>query len=86
MILFALLLATAAQDPLPPRAKPADPNKITCKEELKTGSRVNIIRICHTAAEWALLRQENRKVIERGQREANWNDPHEREGRLQLRN
>lgn len=85
MILIALLLA--AQDPTPLAPKPVnDPQKITCKEQLKTGSRVNFIRICHTAAEWALIRTENRKVIERGQREANWSDPHEREGRLQLRN
>lgn len=70
MMLLALTLATAAQDPLPP--KPADPNKITCKEQLKTGSRVNFVRVCHTAAEWELLRSENRKVIERAQGERGW--------------
>jgi hypothetical protein len=72
MMLFALLLASTAQDPLPPAAKPADPNKITCKEQLKTGSRVNFVRVCHTAAEWDLLRSENRKVLERSQNERGW--------------
>lgn len=69
MIIFAFLLSAAAQDApaAKPTPAPTDPNKIRCINQLKTGSRTNFIQICHTQAEWALLRSENRRVIERGQ-------------------
>ena len=68
MIMLAMLLAV--QDGPAPAAKPTparDPNKITCINQLKTGSRTNFIQICHSQAEWDLLRSENRRVVERGQ-------------------
>lgn len=68
MILSALTLAAALQGPLPSAEKPKeDPNKLICQQRLKTGSRVNFIHVCHTRAEWEMIRSENRRVIERGQ-------------------
>lgn len=72
-----LLLAGSIQDaPAAPAAtKPRnDPNRITCVNRVKTGSRVNFEQICHTQAEWDLLRSENRKVVERGQQQQNLMD------------
>ena len=71
MFLFAMALTAAVQDGSAPAAAPArparDPNRITCVHQLKTGSRTNFIEICHSQAEWDLLRSENRRVVERGQ-------------------
>jgi len=69
MMVFAIMLLAAAQDAPAPKATPAarDPNRITCVNQVKTGSRTNFIQICHTQAEWALLKSENRRVVERGQ-------------------
>ena len=72
MLLLALALTAAIQDGPAPAASPTpgsarDPERITCINQLKTGSRTNFIRICHSEAEWALLRSENRRVVERGQ-------------------
>jgi hypothetical protein len=41
-------------------AKPADPAKKTCRALESTGSLFSK-RICHTAAEWAVIDEQNRK-------------------------
>ena len=72
-----LLLAAPIQDaPAAPAATTprSDPNRITCINRVKTGSRTNFEQICHTRSEWALLRSENRKVVERGQQQQNLMD------------
>ena len=68
-MLLAIMLSVAVQDAPAPKATPApnDPNKIRCINQLKTGSRTNFVQICHSQAEWDLLRSENRRVVERGQ-------------------
>ena len=69
-MLSPLLLTAAPQDPAAaPAANAAD--RVTCINRLKTGSRVNFEQICHTKAEWDLLRSENRRVVERGQMQQN---------------
>jgi hypothetical protein len=76
MLLLAMMLSV--QDAPAPAAKPApvvDPNKITCINQLRTGSRTDFIQICHTQAEWALLKSENRRVVERGQANRGMRDP-----------
>jgi hypothetical protein len=68
MLLMTIATIALAQGPTPPPEKPKDdPNKLICEQRLKTGSRVNFISVCHTRAEWELIRTENRKVVERGQ-------------------
>ena len=76
MILLAALLAATAQEtpqaapspaPSPQTVSRNDPNRISCINRLRTGSRTNFEQICHTQAEWAELRSENRRVVERGQ-------------------
>ena len=71
MLVLTFLLATAApQDPAAaPAVNPAD--RVTCITRAKTGSRVNFETICHTKAEWDLLRSENRRAVERGQQQQN---------------
>ncbi|MEO5493784.1 MAG: hypothetical protein ABIR08_07130 [Sphingomonas sp.] len=41
-------------------SKPADPAKKTCRELEATGSLFTK-RVCHTAAEWAVIDEQNRK-------------------------
>ena len=71
MFLFAMALTAAVQDLPAPAATPAvsrrDPNRVTCVRQVKTGSRTNFIEICHSQAEWDLMRSENRRSVERGQ-------------------
>lgn len=68
MLLMSIAMIALAQGPTPPPEKPRDnPEKLICQQRLKTGSRVNFINVCHTRAEWDLIRSENRKVVERGQ-------------------
>ena len=45
----------------------ADPNEIVCEKHKVLGSRLATQRICHTRAEWADLRSQDRQEIERAQ-------------------
>lgn len=42
-----------------------DPNKVVCKTEKNTGTRLGKSRACHTNAEWAELRRQARQNVER---------------------
>ena len=42
-----------------------DPNKVVCKTEGPTGSRLGKTRACHTMAEWAELRRQARQNVEK---------------------
>jgi hypothetical protein len=44
-----------------------DQNRIICRTEAQIGSRLSKIRRCHTAAEWAEVKRENRRVIDKVQ-------------------
>ena len=80
MFIAMMLLSTAAlQQPVQEPAAEAvaeapkpKKEKIVCKTESKTGSRVNFRQVCHTEAEWAMIRGENRKVLDKAQRERGW--------------
>jgi TRAP-type uncharacterized transport system substrate-binding protein len=80
MILMTLVLALQA-----PVQQPADPvtgaatetakpkkEKVICKAETRTGSRTNFRQVCHTQAEWALIKREYREKVEKSQRERGW--------------
>ena len=44
-----------------------DPNRTICRSVAVTGSRLGRQRICQTAAQWAQVRRDNRRNIERAQ-------------------
>ena len=44
-----------------------DPNRVICRTEQQIGSRLAKIKRCHTAAEWAQIKRENRQVIDKVQ-------------------
>ena len=81
MLLAAALLVTAPllQQPATAPAEggaevaeAAKPEKLVCRSYLVTGSRTNMKRVCHTEAEWELIKREQRNVVDKAQRERGW--------------
>ncbi|HEU5286321.1 MAG TPA: hypothetical protein VFU20_07420 [Sphingomicrobium sp.] len=78
-LIIAALAVTAASpavaDTPPAAAKTAekakDPNRKICEKIEKIGSRLNVVRVCMTAAQWDEQRRENREHFERVQRVVN---------------
>jgi len=70
LLLIAALTATSATA-MPPRhgdhSQTSDPNKVICHSEPVLGSRLQVNKTCHTAQEWADLRQQQRDTVERVQ-------------------
>jgi hypothetical protein len=66
----ALVAPAAAQsgptDPAAPssQSKLKDPNHVICEKQEEIGSRLGAKRICHTAAEWQQIRQQNREQVD----------------------
>jgi hypothetical protein len=80
LMLAAALTAAAPQEPVrAPEAAPPKPaaEKLICKSRLKTGSRTAFVETCLTAADWGMIKRENRSVVERGQQQQNRFDPNE---------
>ncbi|HWT11575.1 MAG TPA: hypothetical protein VN231_02365 [Allosphingosinicella sp.] len=50
-----------------PRGPDNDPNRMVCVNELQIGSRLARSRVCRTRAEWAQVREQTRRVIDRVQ-------------------
>lgn len=82
-MLFALAAAFAAEahaaDESPPAAQPQSAkrvagatDKMICKTEGEIGSRLARSRVCHTAAEWAELRREEKENVDRIQNGRVW--------------
>ena len=44
-----------------------DPNETICVREQEIGSRLRARRVCRTRAEWDLIREQNRQVVDRYQ-------------------
>jgi hypothetical protein len=64
---FAQAAAPApAANAAPARVGP-DPNEIICEKQEVLGSRLASRRICHTRAEWADLKLQDRQELERVQ-------------------
>lgn len=62
--------AQAAAPASPPQAdqkKVKDPNEIICEKQQDPGSRLVSAKVCHTRAEWADLRHQDRQMIDRAQ-------------------
>jgi hypothetical protein len=51
--------------------KAKDPNRKICEKVEKTGSRVNVVRVCMTAREWEEQKRAHREEFERVQRVVN---------------
>ena len=64
----------AASTPAPAsaQAQSANPGKsqIICEQEETIGSRLGAHKVCHTAAEWQLIKSESRESLEKYQQQA----------------
>lgn len=78
--LFALVVASIAVSPAlaqtppapasaPPanQAKAKDPNEMICEKQQDPGSRLVSAKVCHTRAEWADLRHQDRQMVDEAQ-------------------
>ena len=64
----APLVAQATQPaPNVQSQKPKDPNETVCERQREPGSRLASARVCHTRAEWADLRQQDRQMVDKAQ-------------------
>lgn len=60
----ALLLPVAAAGRVADKSK-TSPNKVVCRSEDSTGSRLSQVKRCMTLAQWAQEKQSSRQEIER---------------------
>ncbi|HEY9552196.1 hypothetical protein [Allosphingosinicella sp.] len=69
IISLSLVPATAAmaEKKKDQSADMGDPNRVICETIKKTGSRLAKERACHTAAEWAEMRRQQRLTTDRVQ-------------------
>jgi invasion protein IalB len=58
---------TAPQTQQKPAVKGYNPDEVICEKEDETGSRLSTHKICHTRAQWAELRQDDRSATEHAQ-------------------
>ena len=67
--LSAPLLAQSQPAPQQDAAakKPRDPNEMVCEKQAIPGSRLAFAKVCHTRAEWADLRGQDRMDLDRVQ-------------------
>lgn len=66
----ALAGGQGQEDPSKPSAEEVtdtSQNRMVCKRQKNTGSRLSSKRVCMTAAQWAQLEQDQRQAIERVQ-------------------
>lgn len=59
-----------------PAKKALDLNQIVCEKQEIVGSRLATARVCHTRAEWAELRRQDRQEIDRVQVNRGMRDDH----------
>jgi invasion protein IalB len=78
MVAAACSTSLAAQTTQAPTSQPPkkalDPNEVVCEKQEVLGSRLATQKICHTRAEWAELRRNDRQEIERVQVQRGCND------------
>ena len=60
---------TASTSKVADKAK--DPNRKICQKIEKIGSRLNVVRVCMTAAQWEEQKRDHREHFERVQRVVN---------------
>lgn len=64
---FAQTTSSGRSGQAPKTTKADDPDRKICEETKRLGSRLAMIRVCRTAAEWEALRQGHRHDTERVQ-------------------
>ena len=64
---LALATSAIAEERVPQSEEIGDQSRVICRTETQIGSRLSKVKRCHTAAEWAEVKRENRRVIERVQ-------------------
>lgn len=73
----APLAPQAAPSPSGDQAKAAtparDPNEVVCERQKDPGSRLVAAKVCHTRAEWADLRSQDRQMIDQVQTQRGMN-------------
>ncbi len=57
-------------------AKALDPNEMICERQQEPGSRLAAAKVCHTRAEWADLKSQDRQDIEKAQTQRGTLAPH----------
>ena len=62
---IAQAAAPAAQAPV--QASTPDPNELICERQEVLGSRLAKRKVCHTRAEWADIKLQDRQDLERAQ-------------------
>jgi hypothetical protein len=70
LITASQVLAQSAPAPAQPpdQPKPAkDLNEIVCERQAELGSRLAAAKVCHTRAEWADLRSQDRHMVDQVQ-------------------
>ena len=69
LIITALAMSAAAPALARPQTekKPQDPNRVICRTNTVTGSRLATQKTCLTAPEWDRLEHDQREVVERVQ-------------------
>ena len=67
----AAFAAPAQHGATPPtqasKPPPGDPNEVVCEKQEVIGSRLAMDKICHTRAQWADLRNQDRQAVEKMQ-------------------
>jgi hypothetical protein len=66
----------AASTPAANGAKALDPNEMICERQQEPGSRLAAAKVCHTRAEWADLRAQDRQDLEKAQTQRGTMAPH----------
>jgi len=58
---------SAPSTPAANAGKQLDPNEVICERQQEPGSRLAAAKVCHTRAEWADLKAQDRQDLEKAQ-------------------
>ena len=72
IILAAITVSLCATVGMTAPKKARDPNKVVCKYDAESGSRLKKTRSCHTQQEWDELRRQTKQNVDRIQNARPW--------------
>jgi hypothetical protein len=73
ILLAAITISLCAGVGMTAPKKARDPNKVICKYDSESGSRLKKTRSCHTQQEWDELRRQTKQNVDRIQNARPWN-------------